>query len=381
MNLAALAWDYATWRDIVGRNPYGRSFPLVVRADWLLYELADAHQSDAYYRLMLGSVPKTRDEFLAAFGVISDRRHAFGLIEGSRGVSLQGTRWIESLAIPRGYAWRTRDVLRVVDAFDPLEHPRGDFKHDGEEIILGIPKLHATSGARGALQVYGLFDGNGRFVTRAPIDLVRDSTRFAGFDEIRAPGSCVQCHAAGLNDPTTNALRDVLAAGVALDSQSFADLAAFHLSDVGTEIARNQEDYATAVQAVTGLAPVEASAAFHRSIDRYLESVGLERAAAELGVTQDRLRATLELASQAESIGVRSASLARGRSIRRETFAELFLTFRLLLGELPLQKAARVAKPVAAPRSPQEARQRPQIRNTPRRARRAGKPSYGRTGP
>lgn len=345
LDLLDLGWPLATWADVIAEYPYrlgtvdhaGRRNSLLLRADWLLIELTDAHQSDAYYRLLFGGVvPKTRDEALAILGVDAAPTLQFGMIEGASGVSVSGVRLIRNLDAPRGYAWGTADVLQLTAEQDPIEQPEGDFKHDGEEWIVGVRKLHLASGVQGALQVYFLANGRGQIVDRAPVDLVEDHTRFRGLAEIRAAGSCIACHAGGLNSLKRNELRSVLAAGVDVwayygDQQQ---LEAFHFADLSREIARNNEDFAAIVEAACGCGPAMASGSYQAAVAAYDSRLDLDDAAHELGCDPAELKLALAWASaRGYRLGARISSLAHGGSVPRRAWEQHYLAVEQTLAE------------------------------------------------
>jgi len=329
LDLRELDWSWRDWHRVLERYPYypPAKLPLVVRADWLVVELTDNFASDSGYRLLYGAqnIPATRDEFLEFWQVIDDRRSNFGLIEAQSGVSKQRYRWIESRPVPRGYAWGTRDVLRVAEGRDLLEFPDGSFRHDGEEWIVGIPKVSLAEGTRGVLQVYLLAAGDGKRVDRAPVDLVEDHGRFRGLAEIRNTGSCIGCHTSGLNYPTENALRSLIVDGVDLyaGKKVQEQLELFHLTDVGKELTRNIEDYEAIVRLCSGLPAAELVAAFKSAVDAYDADVTLAVAARELHTTPRELKLALAYVSAGEQ-GARLSWLAHGRAMARETWESLY---------------------------------------------------------
>lgn len=336
IDLRGLQWAAADFAHVLKQYPYSASeLPLIVRADWLLVRLADGSESDAYYRLLYGAerIPRTRDEFLAAWGVLPDRSLQYGMIEGQSGVSKSGIRWLESRAIPRGYAWGTRDAVRIDPDTDPLQHLLGDQRHDGEEWIVGAPKVSITTGQRGTLQVYLLSDGTGRRVDKADTDLVEDATRFRGLSAIRTPGSCVQCHLEGLNPPTKHELRTLIRAGVDVyaDAKSQAEIERFHLAEIDRDLKRANEDFATAVQAVCGLPPAQAVEAFRTSVLAYDAAIGLDGAARELGTTPDSLKQALAAASSGGTLAARLAGLAHGLKMPRATWEREYLAAKAAL--------------------------------------------------
>ncbi len=331
IDLRRLQWDWRDWRRVLKRYPYapGNSYPLVIRADWLVVELTDAFSSDSYYRLLYGgrNIPKTRDQFLRFWKVDNDKTFRFGLIEGASGVSVARTRWIENRPTAnRGYAWGTRDSSVIENRTDPLENLGGGFQHEAEEWIVGIPKWSET-GARGALQVYFLANQKGERQERAPVSIVEDHTRFRGLAEIRNAGSCMQCHATGINEPTTNQLRALISSGVDLYAEQKLQqaLERFHFSDIDKEIRRNREDFADAMRVCNGWAPEENARRFRKCVDRYDQDLTLEQAARELSLPPLELRLALAYASARNvQLGARLSALAHGRPIPRSVWEGRF---------------------------------------------------------
>lgn len=351
MDLRELGWDYDDWKTVLSKNPYFEGgFTAVIRADWLLLQLSDMTESDAYLRLMFGSDEKgnivtTRDQVLAKLGVSNQREHVFGLIEGQSGVAKQGTRWIENRPMIRGYAYGTRDASELTLEKDPLEHPDGSQAHDAEEWIFGLP-LTSETGARGARQAYLLTNGQGLIQNEAPVNIVEDTTEFRGHRNIINPGGCIQCHGAnGLNPFTSNEFRAQIQQGVVpfTDDPSVArDLQAFHLSDLGKEIARNNEDYQLMTKLITGKESADVAAAFKRAINRYDAPLDLTHAAEEFvpyGWTAQDVTAALETAANTGQAGARLAGLTRGRTIPREAWEQQFLkTFQSVKQHVKVQE-------------------------------------------
>ncbi len=305
LNLLDLQIRPQDWDFIVRDYPYSAVVPArVVRADWLALELSDCQENpDAYYRIVYGGrIPKTRDEALELLGVSADPGERVGIIAGESGVSKTRVRYIEKRPMTGrgGWAWGTRDVLKLDNNADPLEHPAGDFKHDGEEWIIGRLKYSSARRVTGALQVYFLANGQGQIVQRAPVDLVEDFGEFRGLREIRNAGSCIGCHDNGLNLPSKDEFLGLLDSGVRRIEQygeARDRLEAFFYSDLGKDFRRANEDYAAAVNLVCGCTGEEAAAAFKAAVDRYDAPLDLERAALESYVTAETLAQTIALAS------------------------------------------------------------------------------------
>lgn len=329
INLKSLDWDWRDFNTVLERYPYEENNPdrplLVVRADWLVFELSDTTESQAYYLLLYGSqrIPKTRDEFFGFWSVdlANQPKFGFGMIEERSGVAHQRVRWLEAFESPAGYAWETKDVLRVEDGSDPLAAPDGKFKFDGSELIVGIPKVSLKYRTRGALQAYFLAAGNGARVEEAPVDLVEDHSRFKNQTAIRTSGSCIQCHEKGIINPTQNGLVQILSEGVTLKVYSKEKQEAierFHLTDSAKEIARNQQDYLLAIHACNGLSGAQNVKTYRWAIQRYDVDLTPQRAALELYCRPEELQNALAYASLNKvDIGVRLAGLAHGRTIPR----------------------------------------------------------------
>lgn len=340
IDLRQVRWDYRDWITILKRYPYyaGRTWALVVRADWLLVELSDANGSDAYYRLLYGkAIPRTMADF-RKFWRVEDKTKSlqFGLVEGKSGVAKQRTRWLENLPVLRGYYWQTKDTLKLDEGSDPLQNLDGKFHYDGQEAILGIEKISQKTGKRGTLQVYLLAQGNrdrataDKRVEKADGDLVEDYTRFRGLAQIRTAGSCIQCHAIGINEPTLNELRNIIQIGVdvyATPKAAQEALELFHLSDTGKEIKRNQEDFADGVAMVNGLAPEENIEGFKKAVSDYDADLSLEDAAREVYATAEDLKLALAYASQVggnKIVRSRLAALAHGKKVPRKAWEQLW---------------------------------------------------------
>ena len=344
INLAEAQFRKVDWQTVVKLNPYGPT-DRMVPADWLILQVSDSFKRpEAYYPLVFGGVtPKTRDEALTLAGVdLVNPLNNRGMIEGASGVRTNGgPRWIESRSMHRGYCWGTRDVLDLTTESDPLESPLGDFKHDGEEWLCYRYKFSEVTGDNGAMQISFLTNGEGVIVQRAPVDLVKDHTHFRGFDEIRNPGSCIQCHLSGPNDFTRNELKALIGRGVRTlaDYQSAQEITRFHFSNLTTEFERAQHDVGLAVKIATGETAGEAAACFHSTIDRYEADVTLEQAAAEQYTTPERLVAVLgRLSATGALLPGRVADLATGGRCPRRSWEQSFLAVRAAVESWPKEQ-------------------------------------------
>lgn len=361
LNLQNLGWSVEDWNEYVARHyPYdffasdsryrkyadNRKYaypelaPKVYRADWFIQFITDANNSHAQYALLYGEAnsPKTKAEFLKYWEIDTDPYYSFGLIETLSGVAKQRVRFISNYPLKRGYVWGTKDFLKIdpTKNKDPFSFPIPEdknLKHDGEEWIIGIPKFSSTTGKRGTLQVYALFNGNGTRIDKADGDLVEDHTRYKNFSQIRTSGSCIQCHAKGINEPHRNGLRELFLKTKEGGQEIYAKyndkeaLDRFHLSDSSTEITRNNEDYATAVLATTGLTPEKNAECFTEIVKNYAtKTVTLSIAAQELQSTPNELSFALAIeSSHNKKLGYALSGLPHGEEINRETWESVYL--------------------------------------------------------
>lgn len=334
IDLEALGWKFEDWQAVLADYPYQDSEnPLFVRGDWLLVQLLDSTQSDAYLRLQFGDPKLTRDELLKRLEV--DRKRArdlnldHGLVEIESQVAIQRVRVLEFFPRLGGYAAGTRDFFTVAADNSPLQLADLEgLKHDGEEWIVGTPRQ--WPGGTGVLQTYFLANGAGALVAEAPVRLVEDRTRFRQMASIRFPGSCMACHRAGLNAPTKNGLATWISSGIQLQSSSVAKAARlerWHLADTGPLVARAGEDTAAAADWITygRLTPDEAvdnmaaAAAWH---DQPLE---FAQAAAELRTSERRLADGLAIAAAEGDAGGHLVALLLRLPIRRDVWESAYL--------------------------------------------------------
>jgi hypothetical protein len=327
-----LGWD-KTFPSLVGKDyPYSTHLgtaPLVIRADWFVqWSLDQEISGDAYLQLLFGKKIEKLDDFLKEFGVDVANDLTFAHIETNSGVAINRTRIVASYPTDaRTDCWITYDYTELNQATDPLENlTRGikDGKHDQDasEIIVGLPKAMAATGQTGVLQAYLLADGNGNVQTKAPTNIVVDSTGVRGV-EIRNPVSCVVCHVEGLRPTKTNGLRSYLLSGAAAFAKYEAqqEIERYHLTSVDKFIERNNEDYTAAIQAVNGLKPDENALAVKTVIQAYDKPVTLETAARELYTTPEVIKNALGWwSSLGKPLSARTAAMAHGQAMARTSW-------------------------------------------------------------
>jgi hypothetical protein len=341
LDLRELRWDWRHVQPLLLKYPYAYpgKLPLVVRADWLILQLVDTTKSNAYYQLLYGSDRFNRDDFLKAWGVNNDVQHHFGIItksEAANGPSVAGLRLVENRPTSsRGSAWGTRDSAKITLASDPLQHLDGQFQHEAEEWLVAMPKVSLVTKERGSLLAAWLNDGKGKRQEEAPPAIVTDHHGFRGQQAIRNWGSCVSCHAAGINDPGVSELRQYIEAGVdvyATPKKLQEQIELFHLSDASKQIQRDNEDFAVGVRMCNGLSGAENAEAFTGTIEAYDRDVDLATASAELNTDQKTLALALANYNNAGyQLGMRLSGLPSGKAMSRATWEQVHYTAFLAL--------------------------------------------------
>jgi hypothetical protein len=333
LNLKALQWDWRLWHQVLATYPYSphHKLPLVIRADWLVVQLADATESDAYMLLLYGKAKISKAEYLDAWGVNNKVEAHFGVIAKKEAGSPNNAeiRWVENRPTnDRGSSWGTRDSAKITVDSDPLQHLDGGFKHDAEEWLTAMPKVSSTTGERGFLLAAMLFNAKGEQQNEAPPSIVTDHHGFRGQAAIRNPGGCVSCHATGINPPSVSELRDYITAGVdiyASPKERQEALDRFHFTKPGKQIARDNEDIALAIEAINGLSGQENADAFVGTIELYDRPVSLETAAAELHMEPRELALALAYYNNAgQQIGARLSGLPHGKAMPRATWEQVY---------------------------------------------------------
>ncbi|HEY1064716.1 MAG TPA: hypothetical protein VGE52_01340, partial [Pirellulales bacterium] len=287
--------------------------------------------------------PKNRDEFAAFWNVDRNRILAasreLGLwIEGKSGVSVNPDRIriMKGYPAETGYFWETQDVIDVKRENDPLTNVGREISPDGSEWIVSIPKFSSRLNVRGVAQGYFLSNQAGARVESAPTNLVEDHARGSGYAEIRNPVSCHVCHVNGLNRPTENAFKRVIAEGgeaYAPSEETRDDLERW-LASIDKAVKRSEEDFAAFVEACNGLTPEENVAAYQSLLADYRRNVDRATAARELGCEESDLTLALAAASdRGVDVGPRLVALGQGGSLPRTIWEQEFIRVQTLVAE------------------------------------------------
>ncbi|MCA9056218.1 MAG: hypothetical protein KDA75_20455, partial [Planctomycetaceae bacterium] len=252
VNLDDVGWSRETWNAIAQSYPYGVSFGAledfgpheidqkiidlrrdqttpVVRGDWFvaiatkppLYHtvLFDLHLESLRSRPVdaadVANPKSMTDRDLEAHlkvpvheNIRSGKAQRSGYTES--GVSGQN-RLIERHPLPggRGFYWKSYDFkssnrtailseFPLGPLFDGNEFNDLAFEHDGGEIIFTLPN---------GLQGYLLVDGKGNRIDAGPIEVVGDSLKTSGNEQIVTGLSCMACHRQGMIESPDDEVR------------------------------------------------------------------------------------------------------------------------------------------------------------------------------
>ena len=364
VNLADLGWTRAHWNALMDSYPYALGYgsfedvslderdkelvdlrrdakPAILRADWMV---ARASQPPLYYKLLFDltlpelvarpddprapSNPKgmTDRDLETHLGVEALADIAAGRVARAgfnrSGVSGQN-RLIERHDARTGrFYWKSYDfkssnprAIVTEFPFGPA-HPQNAFadlafEHDGGEIIFGLPN---------GLQGYLLVDGAGRRIDAGPIDVVGDSLKTSGNEQIVAGVSCIACHRRGMIESPDDEIRPF--SGVSGEARDMLRKLYPEQKDFAALLAADGRAFVTALEQILGPAPGGGSVAdgpepVGETARAYLlEPVRLESAAADLSVTPQRLRAAIESDPTLHVLGMR-VLLREGGGLRR----------------------------------------------------------------
>ena len=300
-----------------------------VRADWFVF----AASRPPLYNVILG-LPDKPDEMLRfekeRLGVdvarnLQDYNDVLRAGFYPSGVS-KANRMIERHVSSYGAYWKSYDFKPV----DPTEktprhrnlkaNPTGPegvnaFDHDGGEMIFSLPN---------GLQGYMLTDAKGQQIPKGPTDVVvdKEAVKRGRDPEVVNGVSCMNCHWSGMLNKTDQVREHVLAQSAAYDPQVVEFVKAVYApkADLNAMLKEDRERFEAAVKrcGLTGLAKSEPVATLSFQFD---EPLDLDHAAAEAGVSTDKLIAALKTNA---ALGREFGSLSQGQPVQRDTYVQLF---------------------------------------------------------
>lgn len=292
-----------------------RSAGALLRGDFLIARMSTTLDGGHYYRL--AGIPDTEQQYLRGLGIDTKAIGKLGADAGANLVFSRVTRKVRRIVRrpgPLGGAWHTYDVERSLAASDPLRNPF-DFRYDAGEHIAAAPN---------GLHRFALYDAQGKRQDSVPDRIAKDANDPHGAGIIAPMISCVRCHVEDGLRPFANDQAKLLAGNVDLLTARPGDaarLADFYGSDLAVPLARDREDYATAVaQSAGGMMVKDAAAKLAALYAGYVdELVTQEQAAREVGVPSDLLVECLR-----ESNDIVLLMLAEGIAVQRDQWNDAY---------------------------------------------------------
>ncbi len=366
IDLSELGWTREHWNELVAKYPYAVSYgsqddseldeldgkiqrmrgsreSYILRADWFV---AVATKPPLYHSLLFDlTLPELRqrhsdpkntsnprsmtvddlEQFLGVHrfaNILSGKAQRAGFTES--GVSGQN-RLVEWHPLQgRGYYWISYDFKSSNRTASLSEFPLGPsfdknpfndlaFEHDGGEVIFSLPN---------GLQGYMLIDGKGNRIDAGPIEVVSDSLKTSGNEQIVTGLSCMACHRKGMietPDDETRAYSGALGDAKRQVVRLYPDNA-----EMKRIIETNQKSFAPALEAATepfldsakGSVDDQPEPIGEVARHYFLDSMTIETVAAELGVTRATLESSLRGDPVLQRLGLR-VLLREGGSIKR----------------------------------------------------------------
>ena len=300
-----------------------------VRADWFVFSAS----RPPLYNKILG-LPETPEQMLAfettRLGVdvtknLADYNDVMRAGFYPSGVS-KSIRLIERHVSSYGAYWKSYDFKPV----DPKENPprrrnlkafptgpggKNGFEHDGGEMIFSLPN---------GLQAYMLTDAAGKQIPKGPTDVVvdKEAVKRGRDPEVVNGVSCMNCHWSGMLNKTDQIRDHVLSQPKAYTKEVFEFVTAVYVpkAELNAKLKEDRDRFEAAVKrcGLTGLAKSEPVATLAFQFD---EPLDLDLAAAEAGVTPDKLVSALRTNS---ALGRELGSLPQGQPVPRDTYVQQF---------------------------------------------------------
>lgn len=343
VDVDAMGWGVAGWTQALKNYPYhGSSHDgniLIARVDWLLAYGADASRTTTgdkaqtvYFSLLFGGKPpKNKTELLAAFGLVEKKtgRERAQVIDDS-GVAFGRRLYVHHKDV---VDWdETYDSARPVGVRDPALGVDA-FKAQAQELIFEIMKVLPTGTREEVrIQAYALTNAEtGAIIAVATNDIVEDFKRFGNRASVRNPGSCIQCHTAGINGSNSNAFVDFLKLpGVPTitvkDVKQQTVFDPLYLSSLGKYRKRANEDVAAWTLEYLQTDPRGAVDAWVRTVEIYDEDLDLAQVAREMYAAPNDLRLALGYFSSVKGPlpqYMDVAGLAHGGKVSRLQFEDV----------------------------------------------------------
>ena len=368
IDISKLGWSRLHWSALAAEYPYGVSYgghedpelqelhedirdfsaigrlPIALRADWIV---AVATKPRLYHKLVFElEIPALINR--AANGTPTNPKQMTDVdLEGFLGVKVLANikdnkvwrsgfthsgvsgqnRMIERHSMKSGgYYWKSYDFLSsnrtaILSEF-PLgpkfgKNPFSDlaFKHDGGEIIFSLPN---------GLQGYMLVDAVGNRIDAGPIEVVADSLKTSGNEQIVVGLSCIACHRKGMIEAPNDEVRKF--SGAFGEARKKVQKLYPKDDEFRKLVSRDREAFLRTISLVasrytSGANNIELLPEPVGELARryHLEPMKLETVAAELYVSTEKLRGALENDPRLKQFGMRIL-LRNSGTIKRAAF-------------------------------------------------------------
>lgn len=314
----------------------GRAVPLIRADEFLFQTLAQKNRDGHGYYDFLGLGKTLADaEKLAGLDrkKAIEKRSELAAVADFSGVAL-ANRQLFRYGVIDGAWWESRDADGNTDEKNAIDHLHEDFKPDAFEIVFRLPN---------GMAAFFLANLKGERQDTAP-DFIASNRKTADNDaRVHVGYGCVVCHTDGGLHAIDDYMRAVYTresglslTTVALDPERSERNRAY-VRPIQKSYDRDTGDYAAAILEASGLKPAELSAAVSRQWNAYINRpVTRAIGAAEMGVTEDELRAAIERYMAAKGGGadpfVAQWRPEKARPMRREHFENRFAVFMFILG-------------------------------------------------
>lgn len=316
----------APWLDAVqvaGLIALTQSQVPIVRADWFLFQTAQAAERKAGYYdwLNLGKKLQDFDDLVGAnLKASRNLRRAHRAIIGRSSVALQNRGMEGGATLTEGIRFLTEDYARSDGDKNPVRLLLGDAKPDGGEGLGNLPN---------GLIAMWVQNADSLRLDAVPDNIASDGTSRSPDRRVHA-GMCMRCHVEGYR-PINDWARRIYAPPFKLESVDYRlqkELRAAYLSQLDVFLERGRKTYADALR-VFGFTPATFSRAFAEGWSSYAdEDRDLPQLARELGLDAGVLLAKLNAeAERGEKTGKKLdpllAGLVQGIPLRIEHAEEL----------------------------------------------------------
>lgn len=345
IDLRDFDWDERTWNRIVQAYPYailrreyrvaqdltGTRVPYV-RGDWFV---AAASVPPLYHEIL--GLPNTVAELERMLGLdtarnLEQEKFVVRAAVRNSGVS-RNNRALERHETSYGAYWKSYDFTSSAGGDNIFQNPL-NLRPAGGEIIFNLPN---------GMQAYFLANGRGNRLDRAPTEIVFDRND-PERPEIINGRSCMSCHFAGMRTFRDDA-RAVISQQAELPDRDRALALYVEQPVLDKLLEEDAARFRQAVLAAGGRIPEDPRTEPVGAVARRFEApLGIELAAAELGLQPGAIRVGIESRAQLRDFGFGQLLVESG-SIKRDLWEEKFpdVVQTLSLGEpQPVSRRPRI---------------------------------------